>query len=88
MNWKKHVRTGLNLFMGTMAGVFLGSSLYTCWERAARPGRGCGERPGWGEREPAAVPCGEGKGRERAAWALPAAPRPQRSAPASLRGGV
>ena len=31
MNWKKHVRTGLNLFMGTMAGVFLGSSLYTCW---------------------------------------------------------
>ena len=30
MNWKKHVRTGLNLFMGTMAGVFLGSSLYTC----------------------------------------------------------
>lgn len=38
MNWKKHVRTGLNLFMGTMAGVFLGSSLYTCWEWVARPG--------------------------------------------------
>lgn len=38
MNWKKRVRAGLNLFMGTMVGVFLGSSLYTCWERAARPG--------------------------------------------------
>lgn len=38
MNWKKRVRAGLNLFMGTMVGVFLGSSLYTCWERAAWPG--------------------------------------------------
>lgn len=37
MNWKRAVRYGLNLFMGTMTGVFLGSSLYTCWDRAARP---------------------------------------------------
>lgn len=38
MNWKRTVRYGLNLFMGTMTGVFLGSSLYTCWDRAVHPG--------------------------------------------------